>query len=121
MILSVNIPFSSFALHCPSYFSTAFFRLGSPKPWAKVSSFVVPFVPGESGAALFSTMTTSMSRTRFALTVISRLSSGSFSLASMALSRAFPKMVLISSGSRKEPASKEMAALNMVLYFEASQ
>lgn len=123
-ILSVNLPSAALTLHCPAYFWTVLLILESPKPCAKVSSFVVLFLPVLAGkirfvtssapGALFSTEMTSISRTRSAFAVISRSCSGSFPHASIALSSAFPKMVLISKGSIKPPSAKEIAAAKSI-------
>lgn len=51
---------------------------------------------------------------RPAFTVMSRSSWGRHWLASMALSRALPKMVLMSRGSMKAPSSRAIAALKSI-------
>ena len=74
------------------------------------------FMESASGGVLFSTVITSISWMRDAFAVMRRKSSGSFSLASMALSRAFPKMALISKGSKNEPSLKWMTALKSIFF-----
>ena len=119
IIFSTKMPSSHLTVHCPSYFSAVLLMLDSPKPWRKESSLVVLPEVSAPGRALFSTAMTIISWMRRAFTVMTRRGMASFSLASMALSRALPKIVLMSSGSRKAPSSKWMTAVKSICFSRA--
>ena len=61
-----------------------------------------------------------MSRTRPVFTVTSRWPWGSFSQASMALSRALPNRVLMSRGARNLPSAKGVTAVKSIPFSRAA-
>ncbi len=116
-----NMPFSTFVLHDPPYFSTAALMFVSPNPCRNVSSLLVPAGTSHPGRTLFSTTIICRSCIRLPFIVISRCSSGSFTLASMALSSALPNIVLISSGcSMCSIRSREISALKSIPFPRAA-